>query len=299
MAVNKTELLHECNERFGKKITRGWVDSFVKRHNEQLVETKSIPQENPRLEVPRAFLGAAIEGFQNHVHNSRAELIFNLGKIGMSEWEDRTERRAIVPSTMRGQTIFHGIHRNLKRISVVACISAAGEHMIPFFVCSQIHDTGERRLKTEGFRMGLDLIIKWRTEPYMNSQLFAEYISTVLLPSLDKLRSNEKFADKEAILLMDNCSMHVRPETLQMLADHQMKVITLPPHTSHIFQSLDLSLFGNFKKKMNYKLSLGGDETTAGFIKSIFHMMKQTLVADNVRSAFMQLGLRYDIDTNP
>jgi hypothetical protein len=54
--VNKTELLHECNKRFGKGITRGWVDSFVKRHAEELCETKSIPQENPRLEVPRAFL---------------------------------------------------------------------------------------------------------------------------------------------------------------------------------------------------------------------------------------------------
>jgi hypothetical protein len=28
-AVNPPELLHECNERFGKSITRGWVDSFL------------------------------------------------------------------------------------------------------------------------------------------------------------------------------------------------------------------------------------------------------------------------------
>ena len=84
-----------------------------------------------------------------------------------------------------------------------------------------------------------------------------------------------------------------------MLADHHVKVITFPSHTSHIFQSLYLSLFGNFKKKMNYKLPLDGDETTACFINGIFHMMKQTLVADNVQSAFMQPGLRYDIDTNP
>jgi hypothetical protein len=50
---------------------------------------------------------------------------------------------------------------------------------------------------------------------------------------------------------------------------------------------------------MNDKLPLDGDEATAGFIKRIFHMMKQTLVAGNARSAFIQLGLRYDIDTNP
>jgi hypothetical protein len=67
-----------------------------------------------------------------------------------------------------------------------------------------------------------------------------------------------------------------------MLVDHRVKVLTFPPHTTHIFQSLDLSLFGNFKKRMNYRLPLETDETTAGFIKRLFHMMKQTLVEDNV-----------------
>jgi hypothetical protein len=131
----------------------------------------------------------------------------------------------------------------------------------------------------------------------MSSQLFAEYISTVLLPCVDKLRSNEKFADKEAMLLMDNCSVHVQGDTLQMLADHRVKVLKFPPHTTHIFQSLDLSLFGNFKKRMNYRLSLETDETMACFIKRIFHMMEWNLVEDNVRSSFMQLGLTYDINT--
>jgi hypothetical protein len=132
MAMNKTELLHECNERFERSITQRWVDSFLRRHADQLFETKSIPQKNPRLDVPRAFLEAAIDGFRDHVHNACAELVFNLDEIGISDWEDRYERQVIVPSAMRGQTIFHGVHRNLKRISVVACISAAGEHMTPF-----------------------------------------------------------------------------------------------------------------------------------------------------------------------
>jgi hypothetical protein len=84
-----------------------------------------------------------------------------------------------------------------------------------------------------------------------------------------------------------------------MLTDHRVKVITFLPHTSHIFQSLDLSLFDNFKKKMNYKLPRDSDETTAEFIKRIFHTIKQTLVDDNVRSSFMQIGLQYNIETSP
>jgi hypothetical protein len=98
---------------------------------------------------------------------------------------------------------------------------------------------------------------------------------------------------------MDNCSVHAQGDTLQMLADHRVRVLTFPPHTTHIFQSLNLSLFGNFKKRMNYRLSLETDETTAGFIKRIFHMMEWNPVEDNRRSSFMQLSLTGDINIIP
>jgi hypothetical protein len=78
-------LLNECIERFGKSITRGWVNSFLIRHGDELFETKNVPHENLRLEVLRDFLEAAIETFLDHVHNVCAELIFNLDEIGISE----------------------------------------------------------------------------------------------------------------------------------------------------------------------------------------------------------------------
>jgi hypothetical protein len=85
-------------------------------------ETKSIPQENLRLEVPRVFLEAVTDGFRDRVHNACAELVFTLDEIGVSEWEDRSEQRVIVPSMMRGPTIYHAVHGNLKHIYVVARI---------------------------------------------------------------------------------------------------------------------------------------------------------------------------------
>jgi uncharacterized NAD(P)/FAD-binding protein YdhS len=91
---------------------------------------------------------------------------------------------------------------------------------MPFFVSSQVNPMVERWLKSEGCRLGVDLILKHRNKPYMSSQLFAEYTSTVLLQCVDELRSNEEFADKKAVLLMDSCDAHVQGDTLQMLADH-------------------------------------------------------------------------------
>jgi hypothetical protein len=133
----------------------------------------------------------------------------------------------------------------------------------------------------------------------MNAQLFAEYISIVFIPYVEELRSLEEFAGREVVLLMDNCSVHTKPETLQVLAEHRVKMIAFPPHAMHIFQALDFSLFGILKKKMNCQLPSQNGETAVGLIKRIFHNLNQSLVEDNVRSAFVHLGLTYQVDVTP
>jgi hypothetical protein len=50
---------------------------------------------------------------------------------------------------------------------------------------------------------------------------------------------------------------------------------------------------------MAYNLLMNSDDFTTAFIRCILHNMKQTLVADNVRSAFVQIGVRYNIDVVP
>jgi hypothetical protein len=135
--------------------------------------------------------------------------------------------------------------------------------MTPFMVSSQVHDSVIERLKTEGFRMGVGLILERRQKPYMTAALFQQYVITVLIPFINRIRTNDQLAGKPAILLMDNCSLHTRPEVLEMLREHDVKVITFPPHTTQVFQALDLSLFGVLKRKLQYKLPLGNDDRSS------------------------------------
>jgi hypothetical protein len=103
-----------------------------------------------------------------------AELIFNLGEVEISEWEDHVPRKVIVPVSMFDQTIHHGVHRNLKHISVVSCLSTVGESMTLFMVSSRVNDTVIEKLKTDGFRLGFDMILKHRQKLYMTAALFQQ-----------------------------------------------------------------------------------------------------------------------------
>jgi hypothetical protein len=76
-------------------------------------------------------------------------------------------------------------------------------------------------------------------------------------------------------------------------------MITFLPHTTQIFQTFDLYLFGVFKRKLQYKLPFANDNLTVNFIRNAFHALKQTFVLDNVESAFKLLGLEFNITQTP
>jgi hypothetical protein len=104
----------------------------------------------------------------------------------------------------------------------------------------------------------------------------------ILLPYIARVRSNLGFTDEPAVLLMDNCSVHMRESTLRDFAALRVKMAAFPNHNANIFQCLDLSLFGILKKRIDYRLPLDRNDSMAMFIKCIFHNMKQTLFEDNV-----------------
>jgi hypothetical protein len=103
-----------------------------------------------------------IEYLNEHLPASCAELVFNVDEVGISECEDRALRKVIVPVSMTDQTIHHGRHRNRKYISVICCVSAAGESLIPFMASSQVNDKVMEQLTIEGFRMGVDMTLERR-----------------------------------------------------------------------------------------------------------------------------------------
>jgi hypothetical protein len=118
--------MDDCTSQFKIKSTRGWVNSFVLRHSDEVIQTKSGAQEWQRSQVPGVFLETIVQDLHEYVQGCVAELVFNLDELGISEWEDRKTKKVIALAPMFGRTIYHGVSRNMKHISLIACLSAAG-----------------------------------------------------------------------------------------------------------------------------------------------------------------------------
>jgi hypothetical protein len=173
-------------------------------------------------------------------------------------------------------------------VSIIACVSTGGKSLTPYVVTSQDSPAVRQALKKRGVRLGTDFVLKHRARPYINAEIFEEYIRSVLLPNLNELRNLEGGADEDAVLLMDNCPSHVGEHSLGLLRDAQVRVITWPPHTTQIFQELDLSLFGVLKRKTQYHWPFDNDDGTAAFLVKSYTVFKQTMVEPNIWGAFRE-----------
>jgi hypothetical protein len=124
--ATRTDFCQHCQAKYSVARNRGWVDSFILPHRDELAETKSTPQEEARPAVPRIFLDETVRCLGEYVHGMKVELVFNLDEVGVSEWEDRKDKKVVIPRALSGQTIHHRASRNLKHMSVITVSALRG-----------------------------------------------------------------------------------------------------------------------------------------------------------------------------
>jgi hypothetical protein len=269
------------------------------RHRDELAETKSTPQEDARLEIPRVFLNETVRCLGEYVQGMKAELVFNLDEVGVSEWEDRKDKKVVIPRILSGQTILHRASRNLKHMSVITCINAAGESLTPYIVTSQDSESLRGKLMIRGVRLGVDFVLRQRSKPYVSAVLFLEYVNNVFIPYLNELRESKQMNACEAVLLIDNCSPHVSDDVIAILTNVRVRIITFALNTTHVFQMLDVVLFGALKK-LDSGLEMWNEESdTVAFIIKLYHDFKKLMMEVNIWGAFSAIGFSCDTTQNP
>jgi hypothetical protein len=108
-AVTRREITDYCTGQFQVPITRGWVNSFVLRYPDKLIQAKSSPQEEQRFQGARVFLECPVQNLNRHIQGFTVGQSFNTDEVGISDWEDRKVGKVVVPATMRVVTRHQGI----------------------------------------------------------------------------------------------------------------------------------------------------------------------------------------------
>lgn len=199
------------------------------------------PMEEKRLEVTGEQIGAYFERLHFAIEGVPASLVFNLDESGFQRYVDARNQVIIVEKSRKRE--FFGIGRAEKRATFLATVSADGGTVKPLIILPRA--TVETELLLAGYTED-KVILAHSDTGFITSALFERYVTDVLIPNIN-LRRWELNYQGPAVLIWDNCSCHCNNEILELLEGQNIRLVTLPPHSSDQLQPLDVGLFGNMK----------------------------------------------------
>jgi hypothetical protein len=157
----------------------------------------------------------------------------------------------------------------------------------------------QEQLRKQRVRSGSDFILTSDRKPYVNAEIFLDYIKTVFFRYLVGLRGLAEFWPERVVLVTDKCSAHVTDDVIRLLTEARVRVITFTGHTTQIFQVLDLKLFGVLERRPKSELPFENDDATAKAIMKVYHDFKQIMMPPNVRAAFQALEFNFETIGEP
>ena len=297
MPLSPREILEFCSKTFNMHFSDGWLQKFVERHSDQIQRDTSYPQEDRRLCVTKEQCYQYLDIIKNEVNGKFAELIFNADETGSSEWMDKKNRNVIVPKHEEDVRITHKVRRASKLQTMLGCISAAGDVLTPVLIHSR--KTVDNEVYSKGLREGTDVILRYSETGYITSSIFEEWIEHFFVTFVNDTRNSLNLQNEEAVLFLDGCSSHTSGKVKQILAANKIKMITFPPHASHIFQMLDLVTFGVLKHAKYTIKTPFKNNSQAHNIHKYLKAFEISTISSNNRAAFLRAGFIFDTSIFP
>jgi hypothetical protein len=132
-----------------------------------------VPQEQLRLWIPGEYLNDYISLIKKYVPLVSAELTLNSDETCFSDWEERKTKSVIIPFHASSSTLHCPIHRAIRYHTLLCCVSAFRDVYSPLLI---VPHPRARRIFEKGIRENIDLKLEIRQVPYVDAELFNQYV---------------------------------------------------------------------------------------------------------------------------
>lgn len=120
--------------------------------------------------------------------------------------------------------------------TVVVCCNAIGSFLPPAFIFGKRKRIGERML--DGGPVGSVAFAS--DSGWVNSDIFNEWLQFFI----KNIRPSK---DQPVLLILDNHSSHLNLNAIDLARENGVIMLSVPPHTTHKLQPLDVAIFKSFK----------------------------------------------------
>jgi len=115
--------------------------------------------------------------------------------------------------------------------SNLGCCNAKGEFLPPYilFKAEHLYDSWcENGPKGARYQVS--------SSGWMDQSIFFDWFSTLFVPRVEQLEGHK-------LLFLDGHASHISIPVIQLAIEKKIDIICLPPHSSHVLQSLDVGVF--------------------------------------------------------
>lgn len=225
-------------------IGKAWLSQFVRR-NPRVHSVVGRRIEAPRAEVAtpeqvRAFL-ELFERTRKQL-NIRLEDIYNMDETGIALGICTNTR---VLADARKKKAYIKSPENREWVSIIESISADGRKLRPLTIFKG------QSLQTTWFPS--DEVPDWLYTTSENgwtlNLIGLKWLESIFLPS------TRPDIDRYRLLILDGHGSHISIDFLWTCKQHEVKLLFLPAHSSHILQPLDISAFSIIKSRYRSEIA--------------------------------------------
>ena len=218
---------------------RGWLHWFRNRHPELTLRSTQALEEacakglNPNSVA--SFYDKLQAAYQQHGYPPSH--IWNADESGAQA--GRSGGGTLV-FARRGTKSMHSTVPNSKEhFTILSCVNAAGHHVPNLYIFK-----GKRRHRNFILKCEPQAVMAMQPNAWITAFLFSIWISRFISILSDRYGILQ---ENRHLLLLDGHGSHVTLEVVQKAKSRGLDIITLPSHTSHKLQPLDVSIFKPFK----------------------------------------------------
>lgn len=217
----------------------GWLRWFRRRHPELTLRAPQCLEEGRARGLNPTSVASLYRNleFIFRTHNYPADHIWNADESGAQAGRSGGGNLVFAK---RGTRSVHAVVPDAREhITVLSCINAAGQSIPNYYIFK-----GRRRERDYICKCEVGATMSMQDNAWMSSYLFAGWISHFINVLGKRFGISP---ENRHLLVLDGHGSHVTLDVVVKAKEHGLDVLSLPSHTSHRLQPLDVSIFKPFK----------------------------------------------------
>ena len=218
---------------------KGWLKWFRNRHPELTLRSAQGLDEGRARGLNPSSVASLYENLQKayEEHSYSPSHIWNADE---SEAQAGRNGGGTLVFARRGTRSVHTtIPSSNEHLTVLSTVNALGQSIPNFYIFK-----GKRKLRNYIVRCEQDSCMAMQPNGWMTAFLFSAWITHFLC--IVRRRYGISQANRH-LLILDGHGSHLTLEVVQKAKSEGLDIITLPSHTSHRLQPLDVTIFKPFK----------------------------------------------------